>query len=153
MGNPPLESPPKVPFNIASFLALHAERRLSCISQFSLYLFSNAVAKAALSFRRNSTPSASWHALEGYSHALRYEVSPFGVDIVMVELWPFGTGLLSSGFVQFRPEIGYNTHSISSLLRCSTKPGPTFPQLRIFSGKNRGLFCCWKKNEKKRYPV
>ncbi|MCL4148827.1 UNVERIFIED_CONTAM: hypothetical protein GTU68_048844, partial [Idotea baltica] len=39
------------------------------------------------------TYTATKHALEGYSQALRYEVSPFGVDIVMVEPGPFGTGL------------------------------------------------------------
>jgi NAD(P)-dependent dehydrogenase (short-subunit alcohol dehydrogenase family) len=43
------------------------------------------------------TYTATKHALEGYSQALRYEVSPFGVDIVMVEPGPFGTGLLASG--------------------------------------------------------
>ena len=43
------------------------------------------------------TYTATKHALEGYSQALRYEVSPFGVDIVLVEPGPFGTGLLASG--------------------------------------------------------
>jgi NAD(P)-dependent dehydrogenase (short-subunit alcohol dehydrogenase family) len=43
------------------------------------------------------TYTATKHALEGYSQALRYEVSPFGVDLVMVEPGPFGTGLLASG--------------------------------------------------------
>jgi short-subunit dehydrogenase len=43
------------------------------------------------------TYTATKHALGGYSQALRYEVSPFGVDIVMVEPGPFGTGLLASG--------------------------------------------------------
>lgn len=41
------------------------------------------------------TYTATKHALEGYTQALRYEVSPFGVDIAMVEP-PFGTGLLAS---------------------------------------------------------
>lgn len=41
--------------------------------------------------------TATKHALEGYSQALRYEVSPFGVDIAIVEPGPFGTGLLGSG--------------------------------------------------------
>ncbi len=45
------------------------------------------------------TYTATKHALEGYSQALRYEVSPFGVDIVLVEPGPFGTGLLASGQV------------------------------------------------------
>lgn len=43
------------------------------------------------------TYTATKHALEGYTQALRYEVSPFGVDIVMVEPGPFGTGLIASG--------------------------------------------------------
>ncbi len=41
--------------------------------------------------------TATKHALEGYSQALRYEVSPFGVDIAIVEPGPFGTGLLGAG--------------------------------------------------------
>jgi NAD(P)-dependent dehydrogenase (short-subunit alcohol dehydrogenase family) len=43
------------------------------------------------------TYTATKHALEGYSQALRYEVAPFGVDIAIVEPGPFGTGLLASG--------------------------------------------------------
>ena len=42
------------------------------------------------------TYTATKHALEGYTQALRYEVSPFGVDIVIVEPGPFGTGLIGS---------------------------------------------------------
>ena len=45
------------------------------------------------------TYTVTKHALEGYSQALRYEVSPFGVDIAIVEPGPFGTGLLASGQV------------------------------------------------------
>lgn len=41
--------------------------------------------------------TATKHALEGYSQALRYEVAPFGVDIAIVEPGPFGTGLLAGG--------------------------------------------------------
>jgi short-subunit dehydrogenase len=44
-----------------------------------------------------STYSATKHALEGYSQGLRYEVSPFGIDVAIVEPGPFGTGLLASG--------------------------------------------------------
>lgn len=43
------------------------------------------------------TYSATKHALEAYSQGLRYELSPFGVDVVLVEPGPFGTGLLASG--------------------------------------------------------
>jgi NAD(P)-dependent dehydrogenase (short-subunit alcohol dehydrogenase family) len=49
------------------------------------------------------TYTATKHALEGYSQALRYELSPFGVDIAIVEPGPFGTGLLASGKP---PELG-----------------------------------------------
>lgn len=44
-----------------------------------------------------STYSATKHALEAYSQGLRYELSPFGVDVAIVEPGPFGTGLLASG--------------------------------------------------------
>lgn len=51
------------------------------------------------------TYTATKHALEGYSQALRYEVSPFGVDVVMVEPGPFGTGLLASGQAPAHTEV------------------------------------------------
>jgi NAD(P)-dependent dehydrogenase (short-subunit alcohol dehydrogenase family) len=51
------------------------------------------------------TYAATKHALEGYSQALRYEVSPFGVDIVIVEPGPFGTGLLASGQLPARSDV------------------------------------------------
>jgi len=51
------------------------------------------------------TYTATKHALEGYSQALRYEVSPFGVDIVLVEPGPFGTGLLASGQAPSHKEV------------------------------------------------
>lgn len=44
-----------------------------------------------------STYSATKHALEAYTQGLRYELSPFGVDVALVEPGPFGTGLLASG--------------------------------------------------------
>ncbi|MCG2589890.1 SDR family oxidoreductase [Rhodohalobacter sulfatireducens] len=44
-----------------------------------------------------STYAATKHALEAYSQGLRYELSPFGIDVVLVEPGPFGTGLLASG--------------------------------------------------------
>jgi NAD(P)-dependent dehydrogenase (short-subunit alcohol dehydrogenase family) len=43
------------------------------------------------------TYSATKHALEGYSQALRYEVAKLGVDVAIVEPGPFGTGLLGAG--------------------------------------------------------
>jgi NAD(P)-dependent dehydrogenase (short-subunit alcohol dehydrogenase family) len=51
------------------------------------------------------TYTATKHALEGYSQALRYEVSPFGVDIVLVEPGAFGTGLLASGQAPAHSEV------------------------------------------------
>jgi NAD(P)-dependent dehydrogenase (short-subunit alcohol dehydrogenase family) len=51
------------------------------------------------------TYTATKHALEGYSQALRYEVSPFGVDVVIVEPGPFGTGLLASGQAPAHSEV------------------------------------------------
>jgi len=51
------------------------------------------------------TYTATKHALEGYSQALRYEVSPFGVDVVLVEPGPFGTGLLASGQAPAHSEV------------------------------------------------
>ena len=40
--------------------------------------------------------AASKHAVEAYSQALRYEMSPFGIEVSIVEPGPFGTGLLYS---------------------------------------------------------
>lgn len=51
------------------------------------------------------TYTATKHALEGYTQALRYEVSPFGVDVALVEPGPFGTGLLASGQVPAHAEV------------------------------------------------
>ena len=44
-----------------------------------------------------STYSATKHALEGYVQGLRYEVSPFGIDVAMVQPGPFRSGLLGGG--------------------------------------------------------
>lgn len=52
-----------------------------------------------------STYSATKHALEGYTQGLRYEVSPFGIDVAIVEPGPFGTGLLASGQAPERSEV------------------------------------------------
>ncbi|MGA1344219.1 MAG: SDR family oxidoreductase [Hyphomonas sp.] len=49
--------------------------------------------------------TATKHALEGYTQALRYEVSPFGVDIAIVEPGPFGTGLLGGGKPAARQDV------------------------------------------------
>jgi len=52
-----------------------------------------------------STYTATKHALEAYSQGLRYELSPFGVDVALVEPGPFGTGLLASGKAPERQNI------------------------------------------------
>lgn len=72
------------------------------------------------------TYTATKHALEGYSQALRYEVSPFGVDIVIVEPGPFGTGLLASGQA---PTHSDTLESYGELAGVPTAMGEGFAQL------------------------
>ncbi len=72
------------------------------------------------------TYTATKHALEGYSQALRYEVSPFGVDVVMVEPGPFGTGLLASGQVPAHNEV---LESYGELAGVPTAMGENFAQM------------------------
>lgn len=52
-----------------------------------------------------STYSATKHALEGYVQGLRYEVSPFGIDVAIVQPGPFGTGLLAGGQAPERTDV------------------------------------------------
>ncbi len=72
------------------------------------------------------TYTATKHALEGYSQALRYEVSPFGVDVVMVEPGPFGTGLLASGQVPAHNKV---LESYGELAGVPTAMGENFAQM------------------------
>lgn len=72
------------------------------------------------------TYTATKHALEGYAQALRYEVSPFGVDVVMVEPGPFGTGLLASGQA---PANGEVLETYGELADVPTAMGENFAQL------------------------
>jgi NAD(P)-dependent dehydrogenase (short-subunit alcohol dehydrogenase family) len=72
------------------------------------------------------TYTATKHALEGYSQALRYEVSPFGVDIVVVEPGPFGTGLLASGQA---PSHSDTLESYGELAGVPTAMGESFAQM------------------------
>ena len=69
---------------------------------------------------------ATKHALEGYTQALRYEVSPFGVDVVMVEPGPFGTGLLTSGKT---PELEEVLSSYGELAGVPTALGEGFAEM------------------------
>lgn len=52
-----------------------------------------------------STYAATKHALEGYLQGLRYEVSPFGIDVAIVQPGPFPTGLSASGQQPSRTDI------------------------------------------------
>lgn len=72
------------------------------------------------------TYTATKHALEGYSQALRYELLPFGVDIVMVEPGPFGTGLLASGQVPARGEV---LETYGELAGVPSEMGESFAQM------------------------
>jgi NAD(P)-dependent dehydrogenase (short-subunit alcohol dehydrogenase family) len=72
------------------------------------------------------TYTATKHALEGYSQALRYEVSPFGIDIVLVEPGPFGTGLLASGQAPAHNEV---LETYGELAGVPTAMGENFAQM------------------------
>ena len=72
------------------------------------------------------TYTATKHALEGYSQALRYEVSHFGVDIVLVEPGPFGTGLLASGQAPAHSEV---LETYGELAGVPTAMGENFAQM------------------------
>jgi NAD(P)-dependent dehydrogenase (short-subunit alcohol dehydrogenase family) len=77
------------------------------------------------------TYTATKHALEGYSQALRYEVAPFGVDIAIVEPGPFGTGLLASGRP---PALGDVLASYGALAGVPTAMGAQFAQMLSSDG-------------------
>jgi short-subunit dehydrogenase len=72
------------------------------------------------------TYTATKHALEDYSRAFRYEVSPFGVDVVMVEPGPFGTGLLASRQVPAHNEV---LESYGELADVLSAMGENFAQM------------------------
>jgi NAD(P)-dependent dehydrogenase (short-subunit alcohol dehydrogenase family) len=75
--------------------------------------------------------TATKHALEGYSQALRYEVSPFGVDIAIVEPGPFGTGLLGAGKPAEREDVAA---SYGDLAGVPAAMGAHFAQLLTSEG-------------------
>lgn len=77
------------------------------------------------------TYTASKHALEGYSQALRYELSPFGVDIAIVEPGPFGTGLLGAGQPPVRQDV---LSTYGDLAQVPTAMGEHFAQLLSSEG-------------------
>lgn len=72
------------------------------------------------------TYAATKHALEAYSQGLRYELSPFGIDVVLVEPGPFGTGLLASGQV---PEHSEVLNSYGELAEVPVAMGEQFAQM------------------------
>ncbi len=77
------------------------------------------------------TYTATKHALEGYAQALRYEVSPFGVDIAIVEPGPFGTGLLGAGKPPAREDV---SASYGDLAGVPAAMGAHFAQLLTSEG-------------------
>ena len=70
--------------------------------------------------------TATKHALEGYSQALRYEVAKFGVDVAIVEPGPFGTGLLGAGKP---PALGKVLDSYGELAGVPAAMGAQFAQM------------------------
>lgn len=72
------------------------------------------------------TYAATKHALEAYSQGLRYELSPFGIDVVLVEPGPFGTGLLASGQVPAHTDV---LESYGELAGIPTAMGESFAQM------------------------
>lgn len=72
-----------------------------------------------------STYSATKHALEGYVQGLRYEVSPFGIDVAMVQPGPFRSGLLGGGQGPERSDV---LDSYGELAKVPTAMGEYFAQ-------------------------
>ncbi len=77
------------------------------------------------------TYTATKHALEGYSQAMRYELSPFGVDVAIVEPGPFGTGLLGAGKPPAREDV---TASYGALAGVPAAMGAHFATLLTSDG-------------------
>ena len=61
------------------------------------------------------TYAATKHALEAYSQSLRYELSPFGVDVAIVEPGPFGTNLINSGQAPARQDVADSYGELSGV--------------------------------------
>lgn len=58
-----------------------------------------------VAFPFGGTYNASKFALEAYSQCLKYEVASKGVEVVLVEPGPFGTGLIAGGQEEDRTEV------------------------------------------------
>jgi len=72
------------------------------------------------------TYAATKHALEAYSQGLRYELSPFGIDVALVEPGPFGTGLLASGQIPAHTDV---LESYGELAGIPTAMSESFAQM------------------------
>lgn len=72
------------------------------------------------------TYAATKHALEAYSQGLRYELSPFGIDVVLVEPGPFGTGLSASGQAPAHTDV---LESYGELANIPAAMGESFAQM------------------------
>jgi short-subunit dehydrogenase len=64
------------------------------------------------------TYCATKHALEAYSQSLRYEVSPFGIDIALVEPGPFPSNLLAAGKPPARADVLASYGDLGQGARC-----------------------------------
>ena len=73
-----------------------------------------------------STYSATKHALEAYVQGLRYEVSPFGIDVVLVQPGPFGTGLLAGGKSPERADVLANYGDLAGVPNAMSQHFATF---------------------------
>ena len=58
-----------------------------------------------VSFPFMGTYCATKFAVEAYSQTLRYELSPFGIEVTLLEPGPFSTNLINSGAPESRTEI------------------------------------------------
>jgi NAD(P)-dependent dehydrogenase (short-subunit alcohol dehydrogenase family) len=68
-------------------------------------IINNSSVVGRMAWPYSGTYSATKHAVEAYSQALRFEVAPFGVDVAIVEPGPFPTSLIASVSPEARTEV------------------------------------------------